>query len=604
MTKKTITKRTWKLLLGICIAAVLSIGIGLFAYIHMIDTKTLGRKISIYGLDVSKLTAEKAQQKINEAFHNKNIIFHEDGEDVYSVSMAQLGYSLEQDSLRNELETLQQERSQDFRLFASEKDYTIDYQIIKNENQEKTALAAENFDNKERTESADAHIRYSKKKKKYILVKQVQGNQIDENRLLNYVEETLDKDFETELLHYNYSGKLSELDFLKRIYNLEQLPSYDGRYLNAEGDIWQHTVNNDDYQKGWAFDDERFKLSNGDDEIFLKFLCAVFHPAVREERGCWQECLISVNELLRMDGYELYPSGKISGRDIYNWREYNDNEIDVFVPFSQRNEKAIRAHSLKLYICMKARNQICALFEKYNDVYRETNETGFQYDVTTEEYVFRDISCFYEPRCYNRSSKYVRTRDMKQFILHNSPFCVFDAIELYFRYNADNNYSKEMNALLVRQAIGYQLIQGKLKCTVETSLSENTIAAIPEKGLKELVTDAENYYRDGNKQIAVEKLWDAFERLKTYYSPKLDKKNSANKVVETMSHKEPHFQKLYEDEFKVLTEIGNGFRIRHHETTQTDITDDRQYDYFYQRCHALISTAIFYLEESVKSEAE
>ena len=411
-------------------------------------------------------------------------------------------------------------------------------------------------------------------------------------------------DFGTELLHYNYSGKLSELDFLKRIYNLEQLPSYDGRYLNAEGDIWQHTVNNDDYQKGWAFDDERFKLSNGDDEIFLKFLCAVFHPAVREERGCWQECLISVNELLRMDGYELYPSGKISGRDIYNWREYNDNEIDVFVPFSQRNEKAIRAHSLKLYICMKTRNQICALFEKYNDVYRETNETGFQYDVTTEEYVFRDISCFYEPRCYNRSSKYVRTRDMKQFILHNSPFCVFDAIELYFRYNADNNYSKEMNALLVRQAIGYQLIQGKLKCTVETSLSENTIAAIPEKGLKELVTDAENYYRDGNKQIAVEKLWDAFERLKTYYSPKLDKKNSANKVVETMSHKEPHFQKLYEDEFKVLTEIGNGFRIRHHETTQTDITDDRQYDYFYQRCHALISTAILYLEESVKSEAE
>ena len=107
---------------------------------------------------------------------------------------------------------------------------------------------------------------------------------------------------------------------MKRIYNLEQLPSYDGRYLNAEGDIWQHTVNNDDYQKGWAFDDERFKLSNGDDEIFLKFLCAVFHPAVREERGCWQECLISVNELLRMDGYELYPSGKISGRDIYNWR--------------------------------------------------------------------------------------------------------------------------------------------------------------------------------------------------------------------------------------------------------------------------------------------
>jgi hypothetical protein len=32
-------------------------------------------------------------------------------------------------------------------------------------------------------------------------------------------------------------------------------------------------------------------------------------------------------------------------------------------------------------------------------------------------------------------------------------------------------------------------------------------------GLKELVTEAERYYHDSNKQIAVEKLWDAFERL-------------------------------------------------------------------------------------------
>ena len=63
------------------------------------------------------------------------------------------------------METLQQERSQDFRLFASEKDYTIDYQIIKNENQEKTALAAENFDNKERTESADAILDTVKRRK-------------------------------------------------------------------------------------------------------------------------------------------------------------------------------------------------------------------------------------------------------------------------------------------------------------------------------------------------------------------------------------------------------------------------------------------------------
>ena len=119
---------------------------------------------------------------------------HEDGKDVYNVSMEQLGYSLDQDILKSALETLKQERSGTFKLFASQRDYKIDYQIIRDEAQEQAALSADHFDEKDRTEPTDAHIRYSKKKQKYVLVNQVSGNQIDENRLLSYVEETLDKD--------------------------------------------------------------------------------------------------------------------------------------------------------------------------------------------------------------------------------------------------------------------------------------------------------------------------------------------------------------------------------------------------------------------------
>lgn len=114
--------------------------------------------------------------------------------------------------------------------------------------------------------------------------------------------------------------------------------------------------------------------------------------------------------------------------------------------------------------------------------------------------------------------------------------------------------------------------------------------------MKELIREADGYYRAGNEQIAVEKLWDAFERLKTYYSPALNKAASANKIIEDMSGSEPNYKALYEAEFKALTNIGNGFRIRHHETTKVDITDNRQYDYFYKRCLALISVAILYLE--------
>ena len=166
--------------------------------------------MSVYRLDVSKLTVGEAQQKISEAFQNKKITFHEDGKDVYNVSMEQLGYSLDQDILKSALETLKQERSGTFKLFASQRDYKIDYQIIRDEAQEQAALSADHFDEKDRTEPTDAHIRYSKKKQKYVLVKQVSGNQIDENRLLSYVEETLDKDFETELLTSDVKMELNE----------------------------------------------------------------------------------------------------------------------------------------------------------------------------------------------------------------------------------------------------------------------------------------------------------------------------------------------------------------------------------------------------------
>ena len=208
--KKAFNKKKLKVVLALCIVASVIAGIGLLVYIHHVDTTTLGRKISVYGLDVSKLTVEEAQQKISETFQNKTVTLNEDGEDIYSTSLAQMGYSLDQDVLKSALETLQQQRSQKFQLLALQKDYQIDYQIFKDEAQEQTALAVENFNNKERTDSTDAHIRYSKKKQKYVLVEQVVGNQIDENRLLSFVDDTLDEKFKTELFVSEAKIVLSE----------------------------------------------------------------------------------------------------------------------------------------------------------------------------------------------------------------------------------------------------------------------------------------------------------------------------------------------------------------------------------------------------------
>ena len=187
--KKALNRKKLKVILVICIVMIVTAGIGLAVYIHHVDTVTLGRKVSVYRLDVSKLTVEEAQQKISEAFQNKKITFHEDGKDVYNVSMEQLGYSLDQDILKSALHT---SRSL-LQMLANMQEGMRGY-----------------FDEKDRTEPTDAHIRYSKKKQKYVLVKQVSGNQIDENRLLSYVEETLDKDFETELLTSDVKMELNE----------------------------------------------------------------------------------------------------------------------------------------------------------------------------------------------------------------------------------------------------------------------------------------------------------------------------------------------------------------------------------------------------------
>mgnify|MGYP000090282230 FL=1 len=88
---------------------------------------------------------EKRSRKYLKHFRIKKITFHEDGKDVYNVSMEQLGYSLDQDILKSALETLKQERSGTFKLFASQRDYKIDYQIIRDEAQEQAALSADHF---------------------------------------------------------------------------------------------------------------------------------------------------------------------------------------------------------------------------------------------------------------------------------------------------------------------------------------------------------------------------------------------------------------------------------------------------------------------------
>lgn len=116
------------------------------------------------------------------------------------------------------------------------------------------------------------------------------------------------------------------------------------------------------------------------------------------------------------------------------------------------------------------------------------------------------------------------------------------------------------------------------------------VAKINEMGINELIEVANSLYRAHNYSLAVEKIWDAFERMKTYYGK--DKKVSANKIIDKLSNGDSVYKELFEEEFNELTRIGNAHCIRHHEKGKIPIENELQYKYFYLRCYALISVVM------------
>ncbi|MBM0740873.1 abortive infection family protein [Phormidium sp. CLA17] len=115
----------------------------------------------------------------------------------------------------------------------------------------------------------------------------------------------------------NLYGRLEEIDFLSRIWDLDSLQSFDSRFKTATGDILQHTVNNEDWEPGWIFSDSRFNLLRGDDETFLRFLCETIHPVIRPDvTECEKLCQL-YNKFLNNDGYQIAEKTRLSGKPVF-----------------------------------------------------------------------------------------------------------------------------------------------------------------------------------------------------------------------------------------------------------------------------------------------
>jgi len=110
------------------------------------------------------------------------------------------------------------------------------------------------------------------------------------------------------------SGRLDLVTFLKRIWPLEQMPSTDSRFEDAAGDIWQHMINNDDWDYYYLFN--YLGLTNGPDDLFLRSLEELTHPIVRPPAE-QEEYVLAINKHLMKDGFKLQAFDQISGYPIY-----------------------------------------------------------------------------------------------------------------------------------------------------------------------------------------------------------------------------------------------------------------------------------------------
>jgi hypothetical protein len=153
-------------------------------------------------------------------------------------------------------------------------------------------------------------------------------------------------------------------------------------------------------------------------------------------------------------------------------------------------------------------------------------------------------------------------------------------------------FREEINRIFARNGIAFEIDStGRIIRLIPSTLSTilRTTFKTGDNILDQLLEAAMSRYLDPDsaaRQEALEKLWDAWERIKTI-EPGADKKQSTA-ILLTEAAAEPHFRSTLEKEARELTDIGNEFRIRHSETSQIPLGQEEHIDYLFQRLFAII----------------
>jgi len=166
---------------------------------------------------------------------------------------------------------------------------------------------------------------------------------------------------------------------------------------------------------------------------------------------------------------------------------------------------------------------------------------------------------------------------------------------MHYSYDRDagrERFAREVNRIFERNGMALELRDGEVTRLAPAVLHESLAEAVFHTGdrvLDELLEVARHKFLNHSVDVrreSLEKLWDAWERLKTLEAGN-DKKASAKALLDKAAT-EPSFRGTLERDARELTDIGNTFMIRHTEAGKIPVVESAQIDYFFQRMFSMI----------------
>lgn len=165
----------------------------------------------------------------------------------------------------------------------------------------------------------------------------------------------------------------------------------------------------------------------------------------------------------------------------------------------------------------------------------------------------------------------------------------------HFNYDQEKGraqFAVEINRVFERHGIAYQLVGAEITRMAPTGLQEvlaETVFKTGDADLDRLLETAREKFLNRSLDVrkeGLEKLWDAWERLKTI-EPGSDKKVMAKAILDKAAT-EPVLRERLEVDAKELTFIGNNLMIRHTEVGKAPVAESTQVDYLFHRMFAMI----------------